>query len=65
MKKYSILFPAIIFICSCKSGITDNKKDSVVDSVAAKKSELPMNMEQKEMKEMAEKQKNEKPKESP
>jgi hypothetical protein len=63
-KKYVILFPAIIFIFSCKSGGDANKKETS-DSASAKKSEMPMNMQEKEMKEMAEKQKNEKPKVSP
>jgi len=64
MKKYLILLPAVVLIYSCKSGSTDGKKETK-DSVSVKKIETPMNMEQKEMQEMAEKQKNEKPKESP
>lgn len=64
MKKYLIILPAIIFMCSCKSSTTESKKEAA-DSTSVKKSEMPMNIEPKEMKEMAEKQKNEKPKESP
>jgi hypothetical protein len=64
MKKYFILLPAIFFIYSCKNG-SDAEKKAAADSVSAKKTEMPMNMEEKEMKEMAEKQKNEKPKVSP
>ena len=64
MKKYFILLPAVIFIFSCKSGSDADKKDSA-DSASVKKSEMPMNMEEREMKEMAEKQKNQKPKDSP
>jgi hypothetical protein len=64
MKKYFILLPVIIFICACNNSSTDSKKQTS-DSTSAKKSEMPVNMEEKEMKEMAAKQKNEKPKESP
>ncbi|MBI4945276.1 MAG: DUF4907 domain-containing protein [Bacteroidetes bacterium] len=64
MKKSFILILSIIFMYSCKSGSDANKKETA-DSVSVKKSDMPMNMEEKEMKEMAEKQKNEKPKESP
>src|SRR5690242_1696947 len=65
MKKYSILFSSIIFMCACNNGANEKKQEGANDSVAQAKTSMPMNEEQREMKEMAERQKNEKPKESP
>lgn len=64
MKKYLILFPAMILMFSCSNNGTEDKKAASADSVAAAK-EGPMNMEEREMKEMQEAQKNKKPEVSP
>ena len=56
--------PAILCLFSCSNG-KDESKTEGADSAAQVKSEGPMNMEEREMREMAEKQKNEKPKENP
>jgi hypothetical protein len=65
MKKYFILFPALIFIFSCSNNGAGDKQQTSADSAAAAKPEGPMSMEEKEMKEMREAQKNKKPEESP
>ncbi len=51
-------------MCACNNSATEKKQEEAKDSVQAK-TVGPMNEEQREMKEMAERQKNEKPKESP
>ncbi|TAL61923.1 MAG: DUF4907 domain-containing protein [Bacteroidetes bacterium] len=63
MKKYSILFPAILFLFSCGNG-NDESKNEGGDSVRVQ-SAGAMSHEEMEMKEMAERQKDETPKESP
>ena len=62
MKKYLILFPALIFVFSCGTKSREDKQATSGDSV---KTEGPMNMEEREMKEMQEAQKNKKPEASP
>ena len=52
MKKYILLIPSVLFIFSCQSGTDANKKDTA-DSLAEAKTAGPMNMEEREMKEMA------------
>lgn len=62
-QKYFILLPVIIFLFSCKNESNETKQERN-DSTSATNTEQPLSIEQ-EMKEMAEKQKNEKPKENP
>lgn len=63
MKKCFVLIPFFIFIFSCKNEHNENKKEGN-DSIPQPISKHPLNMEE-EMKAMAEKQKNEAPKENP
>jgi hypothetical protein len=65
MKKYFILFPALIVMCACNNGSTGKDQKDAKDSIPGASAAQPMNEEEREMKEMAEKQKNERPKESP
>ncbi|MBI4930876.1 MAG: DUF4907 domain-containing protein [Bacteroidetes bacterium] len=64
MKKYFIFLPAILFLFSCSNGKEEANKETK-DSVSEAKSENPMSMEEKEMKEMQEAQKNKKPADNP
>jgi len=64
MKKYFLLLPAMVLVFSCNNG-KDESKTEKQDSTAEIKSQTPISMEEKEMKEMMEKQKNEKPKDNP
>lgn len=64
MKKYIFLLPAVTFLFACNNGKNESKTEKK-DSTAEVKSANPMQMEEKEMKEMAEKQKNAKPAENP
>ena len=64
MKKYFILLPSVIFIFSCGNGNDESKKEGT-DSTSETNSEQVMSHEEREMKEMMEKQKNAKPQENP
>jgi hypothetical protein len=64
MKKYLILLPAIAFCFSCNNGKEESKTESK-DSSAEVKTPIPLSMEEKEMKEMMEAQKNKKPEANP
>jgi hypothetical protein len=65
MKKYFIFLPAIIFIFSCSNSSTKDGQGTSGDSASQANAGAPMNMEEREMKEMQEAQKNKKPEESP
>lgn len=60
MKKIFFLLPVIFFFFSCAGNKQDETAAGVNDSV-----QIPLSHEEMEMKEMAERQKNEAPKESP
>jgi DnaJ-class molecular chaperone len=64
MKKHAILLPTILFLFSCAGNKQEEKSAEIKDSIQAGV-ESPMSPEEMEMKEMAERQKNEAPKESP
>ncbi len=64
MKKYFFLLLISPFLFACNNGGNENKTEEK-DSAAEAKSVAPMSHEEMEMKEMAERQKNEKPKENP
>ncbi len=63
MKKYFVLLSVTLFLFACSNG-KEEKKNTDNDS-SNLKVQTPMSHEEMEMKEMAERQKNEKPKESP